>query len=258
MLKTRVIPVLLLRGSGLVKGAKFKDHKYVGDPINAVKIFNDKEVDELVFLDIDATENKTGPNYELLEDIASEAFVPFAYGGGVNSLDQAARLFKLGVEKVIINTAAFENPTLIQELAQQFGSQSIVVCIDVKKNLWGKQEVYVHNGKVKTKQNPIEYALKMQALGAGELIVSSIDKDGTRSGYDMSLLQSITDKVNLPVVALGGASSLDDLKLAVSEAHVSAVAAGDMFVFSGKHKAVLITYPPYHKLEELFQKVKIK
>lgn len=257
MLKTRVIPVLLLRGSGLVKGSKFKDHKYVGDPINAVKIFNDKEVDELVFLDIDASENKKGPNYELLEDIASEAFVPFAYGGGVNSLDQAAKLFKLGVEKVIINTAAFENPQLIQELAQEFGSQSIVVCIDVKKNLWGKQEVYVRNGKVKTRQNPIEYALKMQDLGAGELIISSIDKEGTRDGYDISLLRSITDKVSLPVVALGGASSLDDLKLAVSEAHVSAVAAGDMFVFSGKHKAVLITYPPYNKLEELFQKVKI-
>jgi cyclase len=253
MLKTRVIPVLLLRGSGLVKGVKFKDHKYVGDPINAVKIFNDKEVDELVFLDIEATEKNTGPNFDLLEDIATEAFIPFAYGGGVTTRDQAARLFKLGVEKVIINSAAFENPKLISELSSEFGAQSIVVCIDVKKSFWGKHEVFVRNGKVKTKQTLIEYARHMQKLGAGELIISSIDRDGTRSGYDMDLLKTITDQVNIPVVALGGAASLDDFKLAVTQANVSAVAAGDMFVFNGKHKAVLITYPAYKKLEELFK-----
>lgn len=253
MLKTRVIPVLLLRGSGLVKGSKFKDHKYVGDPINAVKIFNDKEVDELVFLDIEATEKNTGPNFELLEDIATEAFIPFAYGGGITTKAQAARLFKLGVEKVIINSAAFENPQLIKELSAEFGAQSVVVCIDVKKNFWGKYEVFVRNGKVKTKLSPIEYAKRMQDLGAGELIVSSIDKDGTNSGYDLELLKSITDQVNVPVVALGGACNLDDFKQAVTQANVSAVAAGDMFVFNGKHKAVLITYPAYKKLEELFK-----
>lgn len=253
MLKTRVIPVLLLRGSGLVKGNKFKDHKYVGDPINAVKIFNDKEVDELVFLDIEATVNKSGPNFELLEDIATEAFIPFAYGGGITTKAQAARLFKLGVEKVIINTAAYETPQLIQELSAEFGAQSVVVCMDVKKSFWGKQEVFVRNGKVKTKLSPIHYAKRMQDLGAGELIVSSIDKDGTNSGYDIDLLKSITDQVSIPVVALGGARSLEDFKQAVTMANVSAVAAGDMFVFNGKHKAVLITYPGYKKLEELFK-----
>lgn len=253
MLKTRVIPVLLLRGSGLVKGAKFKDHKYVGDPINAVKIFNDKEVDELVFLDIEATENNTGPNFELLEDIATEAFIPFAYGGGITTKAQASKLFKLGVEKVIINSAAFKNPQLIQELSAEFGAQSVVVCIDIKKNFWGKYEVFVQNGRVKTKMSPVEYAKRMQDLGAGELIVSSIDKDGTNSGYDLELLKSITDQVNVPVVALGGAGKLDDFKQAVTQANVSAVAVGDMFVFNGKHKAVLITYPDYKKLEELFK-----
>jgi len=253
MLKTRVIPVLLLRGSGLVKGMKFKDHKYVGDPINAVKIFNDKEVDELVFLDIEATEKGRGPTLELLEDIATEAFIPFAYGGGVKTIEQASRLFKLGVEKVIINTAAYENPGLVKELSQAFGAQSIVVCIDVKKNFWGKYEVYIRNGRVKVKQNPIEYAQQMQEFGAGELIVSDIDKDGTRSGYNVLLLKSITDAVSIPVVALGGAGELDDFKKATNQANVSAVAAGDLFVFSGKHKAVLITYPAYNKLEALFK-----
>jgi cyclase len=253
MLKTRVIPVLLLRGSGLVKGMKFKDHKYVGDPINAVKIFNDKEVDELVFLDIEATEKKTGPNFSLLEDIATEAFIPFAYGGGVTTFEQASSLFKLGVEKVIINTSAYENPSLVKELSQAFGAQSIVVCMDVKKNFWGKYEVYVRNGRVRVKQNPVEYAKQMQALGTGELIVSDIDKDGTRSGYNIELLKSITDAVSIPVVALGGARELNDFKVAVTQANVSAVAAGDMFVFNGKHKAVLITYPAYNKLEALFK-----
>ena len=172
MLKTRVIPVLLLRGCGLVKGNKFRDHKYVGDPINAVKIFNDKEVDELVFLDIEATEKNTGPNFELLKDIAAEAFIPFAYGGGITTKVQAARLFQLGVEKVIINSAAFEKPHLIEELSNEFGAQSVVVCIDFKRNLWGKYEVFIRNGKVKTKRSPVEYAKRMQDLGAGELIVS--------------------------------------------------------------------------------------
>ncbi|MFM2010529.1 MAG: hypothetical protein RLZZ479_920, partial [Bacteroidota bacterium] len=240
-------------GSGLVKGIKFKDHKYIGDPINAVKIFNEKEVDELVFLDIEATERKNGPNFDLLNDIATEAFIPFAYGGGITTKAQAARLFQLGVEKVIINSAAYEDPELIEELSNEFGSQSITVCVDVKRNFWGKYEVFIKNGKLKTNQSPIEYAKRMQDLGAGELIISSIDKDGTNSGYDIDLLKSITDQVNVPVVALGGASNLDDFKQAVTQANVSAVAAGDIFVFNGKHKAVLITYPAYEKLEELFK-----
>lgn len=253
MLKVRVIPVLLLKGNGLVKGRKFKKHKYVGDPINAVKIFNDKEVDELVFLDIDATSSSKGPNFELLEDIASEAFIPFAYGGGVTDVDQVSKLFKLGVEKVILNTAAYQEKGLIKELSNQFGSQSIVVSIDVKKNIWGKYEVYIKNGKQKIGKDPVTYAKYLEAEGAGELIVSSIDNDGVRSGYDILLLKSVANEVNIPVVALGGAGTLDDFKEVVTKAQVSAVAAGDMFVFNGKHKAVLITYPSYKELEGLFE-----
>jgi cyclase len=253
MLKTRVIPVLLLYDNGLVKGTKFKNHKYVGDPINAVKIFNDKEVDELVFLDIEATEKKTGPNFALLEDIATEAFIPFAYGGGITTIEQASRLFKLGVEKIIINTAAYEKQGLVQELSNIFGSQSIVVSIDVKENFWGKYNVHIRNGRVKVKQNPVEYAKKMEMLGAGELIVSDIGRDGTNTGYNTKLLKSISDIVSIPVVGLGGASEINDFKTVVKQANVSAAAAGDMFVFKGKHKAVLITYPPYGILEELFE-----
>ena len=253
MLKTRVIPVLLLCDNRLVKGIKFKNHKYVGDPINAVKIFNDKEVDELVFLDIAATKNNKGPNFALLEDIATEAFIPFAYGGGIRTVEEASRLFKLGVEKVIINTAAHEDPSLIKKLSNTFGAQSIVVCIDVKKNFWGKHDVYIRNGRVKIKQNPVDYAKQMQSLGAGELIISDIEKDGTRLGYNLELLKSITDSVTIPIVALGGAGNLEQFYIAVNETGVSAVAAGDMFVFNGKHKAVLITYPGYEKLKRIFE-----
>ena len=252
MLRVRVIPTLLLRNAGLVKGVQFKNHKYVGDPINAVKIFNEKEVDEMVFLDICATKEDRGPNFELIKDIASEAFMPFGYGGGVTEVQQIEKLFSIGVEKVIINTAAFTKPSLIKDASKISGSQSIVVSIDVRKSLLGRYEVFIKNGTVSTKQSPVEYAKRMQDLGAGELIVCSIVNEGTGKGYDTKLLNMISAAVDIPVVASGGAGELEDFSDAFHNGHASAVAAGNMFTFYGKHKAVLITYPKYNELEQLF------
>ena len=254
MLRTRVIPVLLLENDGLVKGRQFKNHKYVGDPINAVKIFNEKEVDELVFLDISATRKECSPSYELIADIASEAFMPFGYGGGITEVGQIEKLFSLGVEKAIINSSAFYKPELIKDAVRVSGSQSIVVSIDVKKSLLGGYEVYVHNGQVKTKQNPVDYALQMYDLGVGELIVCNIGKEGTATGYDIKLLDMVSNAVGIPVIGLGGAGCLQDLADAKNQTAVSGLAAGDMFVFHGKHRAVLITYPKYSELEVLLQK----
>lgn len=253
MLNVRVIPTLLLRNNGLVKGYRFKGHLYVGDPINAVKIFNEKEVDELVFLDIGATASGNGPNFELLRDIASEAFMPFGYGGGITSCQQIEKLFNLGVEKVVLNTAAFTTPQLIRDASSLAGSQSIVVSIDAKKTLFGGYEAYIASGQRRTKSDPVELAKKAQDLGAGEIIVCSIDQEGTGQGYDRKLLKSVANAVEIPVVASGGAGKLEDFSQAVFECGASAVAAGDMFVFHGKHKAVLITYPKYSDLTNLFK-----
>lgn len=254
MLGTRIIPTLLLRNNGLVKGTQFKSHKYVGDPINAVKIFNEKEVDELVFLDISATANQREPNYTLIQDIASEAFMPFGYGGGITTTQQIEKLFKLGVEKVIINSAAFSNPNLIREASHIAGSQSIVVSLDAKKSLFGTYEVYTHNATQRTKQNPVEYAQRMQDLGAGELLLCSINQEGTGSGYDLKLVETVSEAVDIPVVAAGGAGKLKDMVDAINIGRASAVAAGNLFVFHGKLKAVLITYPKYSELTQLFGK----
>jgi cyclase len=252
MLRTRVIPVLLLKERGLVKGQQFKNHKYVGDPLNVVKIFNEKEVDELVFLDISATDENRGPDFHLLADIASEAFMPFAYGGGVKTVKQVERLFSIGVEKVIINTAAFLDFKFVKESVMVAGSQSIVVSLDVKKSLLGSYEVYVNNGKIKTKLDPATYAKKMQDLGVGELIVNSIGREGTGKGYDIKLLEMVSNAVEIPIIGLGGAGCLQDLADAKNQTNVSGLAAGDLFIFHGKHKAVLITYPKYSELEKLF------
>lgn len=248
MLTTRVIPCLLLQGNGLVKSVKFKDHKYVGDPINAVKIFNEKEVDELVFLDINATQESRGPNFDLIAKIAQEAFMPFGYGGGIRSLEDVQRLFELGVEKTIVNSMAVKQPQFISEVAHVYGSQSIVVSIDVKKNMFGRYNVFTHNGRVNTKKDPVEFALMMQDCGAGEVLLNSIDRDGTLSGYDLDLLEQVCHRLSIPVVACGGASKINDFKLAL-EHGASAVAAGSMFVFYGKHRAVLITYPSIEEIK---------
>lgn len=254
MLRTRVIPVLLLKNGGLVKGTNFKNHKYVGDPINAVKIFNEKEADELVFLDISATANNKEPNFSLIKDIASEAFMPFAYGGGVKRIEHFEKLFNLGVEKVVINSEAFLNPSLIKDASSIAGSQSVVVSIDVKTGWFGGHEVYIKNGTISTKTSPVDFAKKAQDFGAGELIVCSIDKEGTGNGYDLNLLKKVAESVEIPVVASGGAGKTSDFCDALKIGKASAVAAGNLFVFWGKHKAVLITYPEISEIENQLKK----
>jgi len=253
MLKTRVIPVLLLQDGGLVKGEKFKNHRYVGDPINAVRIFNEKEVDELAFIDISATKNGREPDFSIIQDMATEAFMPTAYGGGVSKVEHVERLFRIGVEKVIINSAFFVKPELVKLCSSITGSQSVVVSMDVKKGLLGGYGVYVNNATKKTGVDPVSYAKRAEDMGAGELMVTAIDREGTNKGFDCDLVSQIADAVNIPVVAQGGAGSMIDLKTAVSEGRASAVAAGNFFTFHGKHKAVLLTYPAYEELEELFE-----
>lgn len=249
MKRVRVIPVLLIQDGGLVKSVKFKAHKYVGDPINAVKIFNDKEVDEIVLLDISATAKKKTPNIGIIKEIASEAFMPVGYGGGITTLTEINELIKAGVEKVILNASAFQNRQLIIEAAKYVGSQSVVVSIDVKKNMWGKYLVYVHNGSENTRVDPVEYAKRMQEAGAGELLINSIDRDGSFEGFDLDLIKTICSSVTIPVVALGGAATVDDFSQAV-HAGASGVAAGSMFVFQRPHRAVLISYPSQKELKE--------
>jgi imidazole glycerol-phosphate synthase subunit HisF len=249
MKRIRVIPVLLIQDGGLVKSIRFKDHKYVGDPINAVKIFNEKEVDEIVILDISATTEKKAPNILAIKEIASEAFMPLGYGGGITKLDEIKELITAGVEKVVLNTSAFENPKLVSEGAAYVGSQSIVVSIDVKKNLWGKYKVFVKNGSKNTDMDPVEYAKKMQMAGAGELFLNSIERDGTFGGYDTELIKSVAKAVDIPVVAIGGAAEIEDFAKAV-QSGASAVSAGSMFVFQRPHRAVLISYPAQKELKE--------
>ena len=252
MLKKRVIPVLLMQDGGLVKGEKFKKHKYVGDPINAVRIFNEKEVDELAFVDISSTVNSAEPDYALIEDMASEAFMPIAYGGGIQRIEQVERLFRLGVEKVIINTAFFSDPELIKACSEIAGAQSIVVAVDVKKGAFGRYEVYVRSSSQKTGMNPVDYARRAQAYGAGEILLTSIDREGVGQGLDYELIKQVAAAVDIPVVAHGGVGNFEHIKQAVEVAGASAVAAGSFFTFHGKHKAVLLTYPSYDELKKLF------
>jgi cyclase len=254
MIRARVIPCLLLKGQGLYKTVKFKDPKYVGDPINAVKIFNEKEVDELVLLDISASVDKKRPNFAKIEEVAGECFMPLAYGGGINSLDDIKTIFSLGVEKIVINSFAMNNPEIISQAAEMYGSQSIVISIDVKKNLFGRYEVVTHSATRKTDRDPVQVAIDMTAAGAGEIFLNSIDRDGTLQGFDIKLIQSVTSRVDIPVIACGGAWTLDHLEEAVKQGGASAVAAGSMFVFQGKHRAVLITYPQYGDIKRIFER----
>ncbi len=243
MNKTRVVPVLLLRGTGLVKTVKFKEPKYIGDPVNSVRIFNEKEVDELVFLDIAATSEGRGPDFDLLADIAGEAFMPMAYGGGITRLEQVQRIFALGFEKVVIDTAAYTEPQLIRDAVAIYGSQSIVGCVDVRRTLLGRYELSSHAGKTKQSVGLREHVQALERLGVGEIIVNAVDRDGTQSGYDLKLIREVSSAVSVPVVACGGASGIDDFVAAVQEGGASAVAAGSLFVFVGPHRAVLINYP---------------
>jgi cyclase len=247
-----VIPVLLLKGSGLVKTVKFKSPKYVGDPRNAVKIFNEKEVDELVVLDIDATPMGYGPRLELIREIVSEAFMPVAYGGGIRTIDDAQSVLSLGVEKIVINSHAIENPSFIGEASRAFGAQSVVVSIDVKKGLFGRYQTYCQSGRRKGEHDPVAFARSMEEIGAGELIIHAIDHDGTMGGYDLDITKAVSAAVKIPVIACGGAGTIDDLRKAVKEGGAAAVAAGSMFVFHGRHRAVLISYPDQGTLKRIF------
>jgi imidazole glycerol-phosphate synthase subunit HisF len=248
--RIRVIPVLLLKGDGLVKSVKFANHKYVGDPINAVKIFNEKEVDEISLIDINATKEGRGPNIRKVAEIASEAFMPMSYGGGITTVDQVQELLYNGIEKVILNKAAVKNPSLITAIADRFGAQSVVVSLDIKKNIWGKYKIYTDNGSNSVGIDPIEFAQQCEKAGAGEILLQSIERDGTYNGYDIPFLQKIAQSVSIPVIIGGGAGSVDDFRQAVIEGHASAVCAGSMFVFQRPHNAVLISYPSQKDLKE--------
>lgn len=244
MLYPRIIPCLLVKDKGLVKTVNFKNPKYVGDPINAVRIFNEKEVDELMVLDIDATHEKREPDYNMVENLAAECRMPLCYGGGVTTSDQVQRIVQLGVEKVAISTAAIENPDLVIKATECMGNQSVVVVLDVKKSLTcDEYEVWTNNGSKNTGKCPIELALQMEKLGAGEIVINSIDNDGLMKGYDLTLVDKIRASIRVPLTVLGGAGSLHDIGCLIHKYGAIGAAAGSLFVFKGVYKAVLINYP---------------
>jgi len=250
MLKHRVIPCLLLRDGALVKTRQFKNARYVGDPINTIRIFNEKEVDELMVLDINASREKREPNYELIENFASECFMPLCYGGGVRSVQQAGRLFRLGVEKICLQSAALENPELISELADRFGSQSIVISVDIAIN-WLKQTcLYDSRSRGKLKRSWLNFMKEAVTRGAGEVVINLVDRDGMMIGYDLEIIKEAADAVNVPLIVLGGAGDIAHFRQAI-DAGASACAAGSMFIFMGKHRAVMINYPRYDELQRI-------
>jgi len=250
MRRIRIIPVLLIQNGGLVKSIRFKKHQYVGDPINAVKIFNEKEVDEIVILDISASREKRPPNIHQIAEIAGEAFMPLAYGGGITNIEQIKAILYEGAEKVILNTSCFNHPQLLREASGQFGSQSIVASIDVQKDWLGRYRVFRNNGNINTGTSIVEFAKRVEELGAGEIFLTSIERDGTFEGYDLDLIRQVSQAVSIPVVACGGAGEVEHFTQAVTQADASAVAAGAMFVYQRPHRAVLISYPTQKELKE--------
>ena len=253
MLRPRIIPSLLLHDKGLVKTVNFKSPKYVGDPINAVRIFNEKEVDELAFFDIDASVLNQEPDYSLIEKLANQSRMPLCYGGGVKTVEQAQRIFSLGIEKIALSSAIIENPQLVTQIAERVGSQSVIVVLDVKKKLLGGYEIYTHNGKKVTGINPIKFAKEIEILGAGEIIINSIDQDGVMKGYDMNLIDKIAESISIPLTVLGGGGSLADIEKVIDKHGVIGVAAGSLFVFKGPYKAVLINYPNQDEKNKIFK-----
>lgn len=254
MLRPRITPCLLVHKGGLVKTVGFKTPKYVGDPINAVKIFNEKEADELVVLDIDATVNNTEPDYRMIANLAAECRMPLCYGGGIKNPEQAKRIIGLGVEKVAISSAAVEQPELITHIADEIGRQSVVVVLDVKKRLLSKDyDVFTRNARNNTKRSVFDLATEAEKLGAGELVINSIDMDGAMKGYDLALAERIRQAVNIPITILGGAGSLKDIEALVRACGVIGASAGSLFVFKGVYKAVLINYPTLAQRDELIR-----
>jgi len=250
MFRPRIIPCLLLKDLGLVKTIQFKNPRYIGDPMNAVKIFNDFEADELVFLDIEASKKNRMIDINFVKKVSEEAFMPFAVGGGISNIEQIRNIMNSGAEKVIINTFAMENPLLVKEASEVFGSQAIIVSIDAKKEK-DKYFVFTHGGTKKTRLDPADFAKKMECAGAGEILITSIDNDGLMNGYDINLIRLISNAVKIPVIANGGAGDLDDLNSAIVKGGASAGAAGSIFVYSGKNRGILINYPDK---DEIFRK----
>lgn len=256
MLRPRLIPCLLIQSGGLVKTVNFANTKYVGDPINAVRIYNEKEVDELVVMDIGATVQGVGPDYKMISHLASECRMPLCYGGGVRTIAQFEKIISLGVEKVAVSAAAVETPELISGAASRIGSQSVVVVLDIKKTgLLRRYEVVTHNGTFRTGLNPVDFARCMADLGAGEIIVNSVDCDGEMKGYDLELVELIRQAIKLPLTVLGGAGSLGDIKELINRYRIVGAAAGSLFVFKGKYRAVLINYPNSVEKEDLFRQL---
>lgn len=256
MLRSRIIPCLLVHKKGLVKTTGFKDAKYVGDPINAVKIFNEKEVDELIVLDIDATVENKEPNYEMIKNLATECRMPFCYGGGITTVDQAKKIIQLGAEKIAISSAAINDRSLIKKIGEAIGVQSVVVVIDLKKKnilLGGGYDIFTNNGKIKAKIKLNELIDELNQIGVGEIVVNSIDNDGTMKGYDDVLISLFREKIIFPITALGGAGNLADIKMLISKYKIIGAAAGSLFVFKGKYKAVLINYPNREEKSRLFK-----
>lgn len=250
MLRPRVIPVLLLKGGGLYKTVRFREPRYVGDPLNTMRIFNEKEVDEICVLDIGATVHKRRPDVDLIRQIAGEAFMPLAYGGGISSLDQARQILKAGVEKVVLNALATENPEEVRRIAAFAGSSSVVVSIDVSKHWLRGYQVMSRSASQRTALSPVEAARRAEQMGAGEILLTAVDRDGTMAGYDLNLIRQVAEAVSVPVIACGGAGGLADLGRAMA-AGASAASAGSLFVFQGRHRAVLITYPSPTEIESL-------
>ncbi len=255
MLNPRIIPCLLVKDKGLVKTQKFSNPKYVGDPLNAVKIFNEKSVDELIVLDIDATKEKREPDYNMIANLAKECRMPLCYGGGIKTSKQALKIFQLGVEKIAISSKVIEDPSIISEISNKVGAQSVIVILDVKKNRFTKKySIYTKNGTLKSKHNPIDFSNRIQEEGCGEIVINSIDKDGGMDGYDYEIIDQIRNIVSIPLTVLGGAGSLDDIGKLIKNYGIIGASAGSLFVFKGKYRAVLINYPNTNEKESLIKK----
>ena len=252
MLRPRIIPCLLVHRGGLTKTVGFSDHKYIGDPLNAVRIFNEKQVDELMVVDIDASRNGVAPNEALIAKLAAECRMPLAYGGGIKTVEQIERIIALGVEKVAISSAAVENPRIISAAAERVGSQSIVAVIDVKATgLFKKLEVVTVNATKRSGLNPIAFAKQLEELGVGEIVINSVDRDGRMGGYVLELVRQMREAVSVPMTVLGGAGSLDDIRALISQQSIVGAGAGSLFVFKGKYRAVLINYPSPQQRDDL-------
>jgi imidazole glycerol-phosphate synthase subunit HisF len=249
MFSPRIIPVLLYKNSGLVKSVKFKNYTYIGDPINAVRIFNDCFADEIIILDIDASKNNLTIDLQLVKEVGEEANMPFSVGGGIDSIQKIYERLQNGAEKVIINSASLHNPGFVKEASDNFGSSTITVCVDIKKNLLGKYQVYAHKENKSLSINYIDYIKKIEDTGAGEIIIQSVDNDGLMKGYDVKLYETLSKEINIPIVALGGASDIHDMEKLWNSSSVNSFSAGSMFVYFGKMKGVLINYPKINRNE---------